>query len=520
MLVATHIMYGYCSLTCISARHRRRATFDLLPQNVLLNIFDIIGAYEGFMHWRWDRVAHVCRAWRSVVLSSPRRLNLRLLCTYRKPVVDILHHWWHLPISIHYRRDDSQSLTPEDEDNIIHALQHSFRIFEISLTVTLSLAAKLATVPWTRNPYPMLVDLELFCPKGGPEVTLPKGFLNASAPSLEHIFLNGVVIPSLPRILASAEDLEVLSIVRTPQAGYFSPAALIPRISAMSHLCDLNIHYLLSASHPQAIGRARSPPSLIPVILLSLERFSFQGASEDLEDLVSRFVAPRLKSVTISLHNQLIISDLPHLALFLSRCDALVHCTDVKLTITRGSGASLEMSDKVHFHWGVECKALDWQISTLAQICTPLHHFSPSTKTGLNILFDDSRPNPRPVPEPDQDEPEPDQWLELLQPFNTVEELSVSDGSGVSNGLFQALRTLPSGGEGTLSVLPALRELRLEVDSDEQSDAVAEVLDPFVEARRLIDRPVTISYHTRESLRPYYDRPYYDDRPYDPLFTS
>ncbi len=33
---------------------------------------------------------HVCQKWRSVVFGSPRRLNLRLLCTKRTPVREML----------------------------------------------------------------------------------------------------------------------------------------------------------------------------------------------------------------------------------------------------------------------------------------------------------------------------------------------------------------------------------------------------------------------------------------------
>ncbi|KAI0257892.1 hypothetical protein BC834DRAFT_976494 [Gloeopeniophorella convolvens] len=246
-----------CDATGTVVLHRRRATFDLLPENVLLDIF-ATRKYEDANPWRWDRLAHVCRTWRRVVLSSPRRLNLLLLCTYGKPVVDILDHWSGFPIFIDYDPDKRRSLTPEDEDNIIYALQHSSRIFRMSFPVTSSLAAKLATAPWEKthfrcwftSPFP--------------------GFLNASAPELKLIRLGGVVVPSLPNILTSTGDLRNLFIRRIPEAGYLSPAALTPHISAMTHLSCLDIHYLPSASHPQAAGRARSPPSLTTVVLPGL----------------------------------------------------------------------------------------------------------------------------------------------------------------------------------------------------------------------------------------------------------
>ncbi|KAI0267758.1 hypothetical protein BC834DRAFT_869809 [Gloeopeniophorella convolvens] len=152
------------------------------------------------------------------------------------------------------------------------------------------------------------------------------------------------------------------------------------------------------------------------------------------------------------------------------------------------------MSDRTLFHLDIECKALDWQVSALAQICASLHHTILSTMERLIISLENLARSATPVPEPGQDEPEPEQWLELLRPFNTIENLWLKD-PGVSSGFCQALRTLPSGGEGALHLLPALRELVLMAASGEQSRALVQVLDPFVEARRLADRPLTVSYY-------------------------
>jgi hypothetical protein len=68
----------------------------MLPENALLEIFDwdlnhdIFRELEGRIPRRlegwiprkfegWQKLVHVCRKWRSVVLGSPRRLNLRSL---------------------------------------------------------------------------------------------------------------------------------------------------------------------------------------------------------------------------------------------------------------------------------------------------------------------------------------------------------------------------------------------------------------------------------------------------------
>ena len=51
----------------------------MLPDDVLLAIFDFCG--DKYELEAWQTLVHVCRRWRSVVLGSPRRLGLQLVCT-------------------------------------------------------------------------------------------------------------------------------------------------------------------------------------------------------------------------------------------------------------------------------------------------------------------------------------------------------------------------------------------------------------------------------------------------------
>ena len=50
------------------------------------------------IRFRWDRqrwrykLAQVSRKWRNVILASPIRLDIHLLCTYGVPVTDMLAH--------------------------------------------------------------------------------------------------------------------------------------------------------------------------------------------------------------------------------------------------------------------------------------------------------------------------------------------------------------------------------------------------------------------------------------------
>lgn len=59
-----------------------RVTIDMLPEIALLDIFDFYGHEID----AWHTLVHVCRKWRIIVFGSPRRLDLRLLCTASTPV--------------------------------------------------------------------------------------------------------------------------------------------------------------------------------------------------------------------------------------------------------------------------------------------------------------------------------------------------------------------------------------------------------------------------------------------------
>ena len=49
----------------------------------------------------WFTLVDVCQRWRILVFGSPRRLNLRLLCTIDRPVKRVPDVWPTLPIVVH-----------------------------------------------------------------------------------------------------------------------------------------------------------------------------------------------------------------------------------------------------------------------------------------------------------------------------------------------------------------------------------------------------------------------------------
>src|SRR6266566_10126675 len=84
-----------------------RVTMDMLPDIALLEIFDCyVNQAQEFKLCppikiqAWHTLVHVCRTWRTIVLESPCRLDLRLLWTHKTPVKEKLAVWPPLPIII------------------------------------------------------------------------------------------------------------------------------------------------------------------------------------------------------------------------------------------------------------------------------------------------------------------------------------------------------------------------------------------------------------------------------------
>ena len=135
-----------------------RITISALPDNVLLEIFDF---YLDVFQWihtptgerpvpryedLWHTLVHVCRHWRCVVTASPRRLNLQLLCTEKRPVKRNV--WPDLPILINPKIPKSRRSRSQGVNIIMAALkqQHN-RVSQIAISdIPNSLLKKFAAI--------------------------------------------------------------------------------------------------------------------------------------------------------------------------------------------------------------------------------------------------------------------------------------------------------------------------------------------------------------------------------------
>ena len=125
-----------------------QVTIDVLPDVALLGIFDcyvnqVPEEDDDYLEIHaWHTLVDVCRKWRSVVFGSPLRLNLRLICTEKTPVREMLAVW--PPLRIVVWRNDRSTW---GIDNIMVALEHNDRVYKISLSGVTSLELEEVLAP-------------------------------------------------------------------------------------------------------------------------------------------------------------------------------------------------------------------------------------------------------------------------------------------------------------------------------------------------------------------------------------
>jgi hypothetical protein len=449
----------------------------MLPDVVLLEIFDLhANVFEARIE-EWHTLVHVCRKWRDIVFGSPRRLNLRLYCGPKTPVREMLNVWPCLPIVI-----GAYGSEIRDEDNIIAALEHNERIHELDLFCfpNLPLEVVLETM---QQPFPALtslrLQLELLDDETAP--VIPDSFLGEYAPHLQEIFLVCVPFPGLPKLLLSATRLVTLTLQRIPHSGYISPEAMVACLSSLTSLERLIIEFQSPRSRPD-----RRPPPPTRTLLPALTRFDFEGVSEYLEEFVARIDVPLLINLYIVFFHQLIF-DTPQLVQFIGRTPKFE--TNDRESFVVFSSRYFWVTFPLIFDgtlaMGIRCGQTDWQLSSLAQACNSSFPLIPTVE---HLYIEDDA-----FFRSDwQDDIENSQWLEVLHPFATVKNLYIS--RRFTPRIAPVLKELV--GETVTEVLPALRTLFLEEPSP--SGPVHEAIEQFIAARQLASRPIAVSHWDRK----------------------
>ena len=477
---------------CGAGKAQRRGMIKIVPDDIFLEIFDFYRLWaikqSQERSWKWRHLAQVCRQWRKVLSLSPRRLDLRILCEYWRPIENVLYSWPTLPVVV--GSDAVRPWTPNWDTgmprNVMVALRHPDRLCEINLNMKSS---------WTGPIAEMVTKLCRALERiritvndaTGPSILIRNAFLGGSAPHLREIELDGISFPfpEIRRVLLSTHNLIELHLSKIPHAAYFSPRDLVTGLSTLVQLKSLTVDFHSPASSPP-FSTTRRPPQSTTVP--SLQSFYFHGTSEYLEDVVSRIHLPALRNITIKLFNQ-IFFDLPQLSQFIPHLNVL---DSTHLTIMHSAElvGIFFFREAEHPSWifsfQTSCRQLDWQLSFVTQI---LGHLSPLLSRVVHVTIETNRGIPTGCGREDID---PTQWVELFQSFTHVKEVHVMEAQFVPS-VVQALVTEAM----ATGVLPELSDLYL--DDFDRSEFVSDTAEQFVSMRSLSGRPVSLTCGRRRT---------------------
>jgi F-box-like len=460
-------------LLCSADHILPRVTIESLPDNVLLEIFEFC-RHHSWLDWarRWYRLTHVCQRWRYVVFASPLGLDLHLFCGASTPVRETLDVWPPLPIEIQSGSSDS-----ELADSIIAALEHPDRIRMLSLSKRSIPLERLVTA--MQKPFPalkfLLLESDVWTAPAPPDT-----FLGGFAPRLQSLTLKRIPLPTLPKFLLSCHGLSWLDISQMPHAGYISPQAMVTCISTLTRLMYLAI--VFESPTPYLDRRIRHPPPLTRVVLPSLTHVRFKGVSEYLEDLMARIHTPFLDNVHVQFFNQLVF-DIHQIPLLISHAPLISSYNQAEIVFTPDCVAIelfLSIPTSRSLSWGISCKGLDWQVSSMAQICG---QFSFLLSGIEELRIQEGVALWEPTWQVDMDDA---QWPELFHPFASVQTLRIYN--RLRSPITSSLQAF--GGELATELLPALDDLYLE--GDQPSALEQQYIEPFITARQRSHHPVAV----------------------------
>ena len=448
---------------------RRAKPIEVLSEDILLIIFR---HYLGASAPIWYRLAHVCRSWRRIIFTSPLGLRLRLHCTYGTPVLKTLDYWPPFPIVLNYGGLPTlRPPSPEDEDNITAALEHSDRVCSISLTVSSSLLKKLSTIS---KPFSELEELVLLSQV---QLTLPHAFWWGHR--LRTLHSTRIAIPSLPQLLLPSQDLVDLQLHEIPSVGYFPPETFANALCGMTQLKSLSLHFL--SLPPRRNYLSLPPPPGDLVVLPSLTCFKYRGISKYLDSLVARIDAPRLEDIDIRFFNQPTL-DASQLGIFINRIEMTFLQADILSSRGATSVTFTQPGALTRLGLQISCEQLDWQLTSIYQICDHFSSFISSVEDlGVKTI------GPSSVPDDMDDE----QWVRLLRLFDGLKAFRVA--GELTTDILGALRLA----EEHQIVFSALQNLYIE--SMSMPGPLWDSVQSFDAQRRFSSHPVQI-YVRQHSL--------------------
>ena len=480
-------------VTCTVVKYNRIVVIDPLPDDVFLEVFDLClrdpTEYPAQRTRKWITLVHVCRRWRRIIFSSPRRLDLYLACICGTPVRQNLIYWpLILPLVIVYHPGTIylRKNTFDDEDNIVAALTHADRIHHVDIYATSSLFREVTTV--MRKSFPVLTHLELTWDQDDfqPFPSLPQGFLGGSAPCLEYLYLSGVSFPGLPLLLSTGNllTLRLNDIVQS-----IPPETMVAGLAVLTRLSHFSIQFD-SEIPPPGPDRSRSNRP-IPIILPALTLFVYQGYSEYLEDLLALIDTPLVEAITI----KYFFGDIhvPQLSQFIGRTKNLKDaqfrrayvefCHDqvfveLELGLPRGEPQT-DVDLKLALLGPWSDMQVPYAVDVFGQVDAIFSnvdhlfaHASCLDWTHWRIV----------------DNLDSNEWLPFLRLFPAMETLRLS--GDMMPYIVSALEEIPE--EMVTEVVPALHLLWLDEEERREDDEPVGSIERFLSLRQLSECPVTV----------------------------
>ncbi|KAI0275737.1 hypothetical protein BGY98DRAFT_1188235 [Russula aff. rugulosa BPL654] len=355
----------------------------------------------------------------------------------------MLAHSPPLPLTNDYRSEGG--ISAEDEEGILLALEQRHRVRHLRLLFPIEHLQKL--VKAIDEEFPILEYLILeHSAKNSTALVLPE---TLQAPNLGHLALRGFACPIRPRLHPTAAGLVTLS--RDSRDLLFIP---VPNGDVEKQL--------------------RDTPITTHITLPNLRFFWLGGVSAYLEALVCRITTPRFENLQIRLFKQPTFS-VPLLAQLMNTTANLMFNN----AVIGSKGTYVLMffhgADKYAFVVRVDCWHLDWQVSSVAQICNALSQ----AFTAVEHLALEHEVHGRSSEE--HNDVDRIEWRNLLRPFSNVKTLRVED--GLVEQLSHCLRL--EDGELPLELLPELQELTYSGSGDS-----GDGFPSFIDARQNAGRPV------------------------------
>ena len=493
-------------------------TIETLPDGPLLEMFslyveeayeacDLDGVFGIKQLEAWCTLVHVCQRWRTLVFASPRRLNLRLVCTSGTPVREMLNIWpTTLPIVVHARFEGIRSLTGmgkdwKNADSFIVALKHRDRVCEIGFWSP-PLDQLPAFVEILQGSFPALTRLHLCTEWFEFPVLHPDSFLGGSAPRLRSLTLDGIRFPELPKLLLSSRDLVELRLRDIPHSGYISPEAIATCLSSLTSLKKLSLTFV----SPQSLldEASRHLPASACVDIPGLVQLELHGVNDYMEDLVSRINAPRLTHVIISFFGDRQF-DISQFGQFIRRVQnfQVLHRVRVKLDDSEGDLRAqfilfADPTDGTTLGFSFSGIELESEHPSLAVLSTSsLSPFRLSSFERLELWNAYSPPGYW------ETAIQNTQWSKRFQQFTAVKDLYLEDELAIP--VARTLRHLT--GKRATEMLPALQNIFIKrsigfFEGDTESfsrgnvplGVVLQEIEPFIVTRQLSSCPVAVQY--------------------------